>query len=74
MLFFILFLSAAGPLWRMREDLHLGERVTVFVSDAWNKSPQPRQGSVCYIHPEKRYYTVEFRPGNRSSFPWGFAE
>lgn len=57
----------------MRQDLQLGERIWVWPA-LETGGQQPRQGVVCYLHPRRRYYTVDLEGLGRESFPWGFAE
>ena len=57
---------------RQREDLKPGDRVLVFSALAPGREEQT--GTVTYIHPLHRYYTVDLDQGCRESFPWGWAE
>lgn len=58
----------------MGRDLALGDRVEVWPALMQDRCPGSRIGTVCWIHPKRRYYLVEFDSGGRESFPWGFAE
>lgn len=55
-----------------RRDLRLGDRVQVFPTI---QGPPTRQlGTVIYIHPRKRYYTVALDRGCVQAFRWGEAD
>ena len=55
-----------------RRDLQLGDRVLVF--PAIQGTPVRQFGTVVYIHPRKRYYTVALDRGCAQAFRWGAAE
>ncbi len=68
----------AEPLGRalrpMERELQIGDMVEVWPAVTQDRCPGPQWARVCWIHPQRRYYQVEYRSGGRESFPWGFAE
>lgn len=54
--------------------MHIGQRVVctpITLYDAEKAGPQkpsPQSGRIVYIHPDRRYLTVEFALGIRESF------
>lgn len=59
---------------RMRTDLKVGDRVSVIPYIGIDCQHQPKPGTVVYIHPKLRYYTVLLDEGYRQSFQWGWGE
>lgn len=60
----------------MREPLRVGDRMLArpsaeiaFGKDIWPEALEPQQAKVVYIHPEKRYFILEFRAAVTGE-PW----
>ncbi len=64
-----------GSRYPQRTDLRAGDRVTIYRQDMQEaQCPyRPVKAVVVYIHPKRRYYTVQTAGGIRESFPWGCA-
>ncbi len=62
-----------GSQFAQFEKIAVGRMVTVYTRDNANTQPQPVKARVVYVHPEKRFYVVEYDSGVRESFIWGCA-
>lgn len=52
----------------MREPLRVGDKMLarpsaecIFGKEIWKEAFEPQYATVVYIHPEKRYYVLEFK-------------
>lgn len=55
-----------------RLDLKVGDRVEAIPYLGMECDNTRRHGTVVYIHPERRFYTVRFDEGYLQSFQWGW--